>query len=74
MNPAYELHREPPELDSPVLVVMLVGWIDTSGSAAAAMSAIEAETDATTLATFDADAFIDRPVACRPDWIAGTFS
>lgn len=59
MNPAYELHGPPPELDSPVLVMMLVGWIDASGAAAAAIGAIEAETGARTVATFDADAFID---------------
>lgn len=59
MNAAYELHGPPPELDSPVLVMMLVGWIDASGAAAAAMGAIESETKARTVATFDPDAFID---------------
>lgn len=59
MNPAYELHGPLPELSTPVLVMMLIGWIDASGAAAAAMSAIESETAARTIATFDADAFID---------------
>lgn len=55
----YELHEPLPDLASPVLVVMLGGWIDASGAAAAAMSVIEAESDARTLATFDRDTFID---------------
>ena len=37
---------EPPELDEPVLVVMMTGWIDASGAAAAAMSTLEKETAA----------------------------
>jgi hypothetical protein len=64
-----EDHRfvaEVPELDEPVLVVMLTGWIDASGAAAAAMTALEAECDATPLVAFDDDVFIDfrarRPV------------
>ncbi|MEZ5217698.1 MAG: PAC2 family protein [Ilumatobacteraceae bacterium] len=44
---------------TPVLVVMLSGWIDTSGAAAAAMTALEHTTSATTLARFDRDTFID---------------
>lgn len=48
-----------PALDEPTLVVMLAGWIDASGSAAAAMSALESETKATTIAVFDSDTFID---------------
>jgi hypothetical protein len=48
-----------PTLDAPVMVVMLTGWIDASASAAAAMAAIELESDATTIVTFDGDTFID---------------
>ena len=48
-----------PELSEPTLVVMLTGWIDASGAAAAAMSALESECNATTVATFDGDTFID---------------
>ena len=59
MSEAYTLHGDLPSLTSPVLVVMLVGWIDASGAAAATMKTIEAETSAATLATFDPDAFID---------------
>ncbi len=51
--------REPPELDEPVLVVMMSGWIDASGAAAAAMSTIEKETEALPLVTFDDDTYID---------------
>lgn len=57
---------EIPTLHEPVLIVMMTGWIDASGAAAAAMSAIEKETDATTLVAFDDDTYIDyrarRPV------------
>jgi len=57
---------EVPDLHEPVLVVMLTGWIDASGAAAAAMTALEAECDATPLVAFDDDVFIDyrarRPV------------
>jgi hypothetical protein len=62
----YTLHGDVPELDRPVLVVMLHGWIDASGAAAAAMAALEAGCGSAPLATFDADTFIDyrarRPV------------
>ncbi len=56
---AYELHEPLPQLGAPVLVVMLGGWIDASGAAAAAMSVIETESGARTIATFDRDTFID---------------
>jgi hypothetical protein len=50
---------EAPALREPVLVVMLTGWIDASGAAAAAMTALEAECGATPLVSFDDDVFID---------------
>jgi len=57
---------ERPSLVDPVLLVMLGGWIDASGAAAAAMTQIEEEAGARTIATFDPDVFIDyrarRPV------------
>ncbi len=59
MNARYELHGELPTLDRPVLVVQLTGWIDASGAAAAAMAALDAACNTTTLATFDGDTFID---------------
>lgn len=66
MNPRYTVHRELPSLDRPVLVVMLTGWIDASGAAAAAMAALQERTGAEPLATFDGDLFVDyrarRPV------------
>ena len=50
---------EVPDLHEPVLIVMLSGWIDASGAAAAAMDALETECRATPLVTFDADVFVD---------------
>lgn len=54
----YELH-ERPELDSPVLLVALDGWIDAGGASARAVEAIAAQRDTTHVATFDADALLD---------------
>ena len=54
-----ELHGNLPRLDSPVLIVMLQGWIDAAGAAHEAMSAIENQIDPLPIATFDADVFID---------------
>lgn len=48
-----------PELDAPVLVMMLTGWIDASGAAAAAESVIEVESSANVAVTFDTDTFVD---------------
>ena len=42
-----------------MLVVMMSGWIDASGAAAAAMSTIEKETAALPLVAFDDDTYID---------------
>lgn len=42
-----------------MLVVMMTGWIDASGAAAAAMVTLENETSATTLVAFDDDTYID---------------
>ena len=50
---------DPPELVAPRLVVMLTGWIDASGAAAAAMAALEVECDARPLVHFDDDVYID---------------
>lgn len=64
-----EDHRfviDPPDLVEPRLVVMLSGWIDASGAAAAAMAALEVDCDARTIVEFDDDLYIDyrarRPV------------
>ncbi len=48
-----------PSLDEPVLVVMLTGWIDASGAAAAAMATLDKECNATSLVAFDDDVYID---------------
>jgi PAC2 family protein len=55
----YTLHEALPTLDAPVLVVMLTGWIDASGAAAAAMTTVQEEWSVRPLATFDGDSFID---------------
>lgn len=61
----YELHDRP-ELDSPVLLVALEGWIDAGVAAARAVEALLSQTDAVPVATFDADTLLDfrarRPV------------
>ena len=65
MTDAYVLH-ERPELESPVLVVCLHGWIDVGAGGASAMEVLETEVAEVEVATFDADRFIDyrarRPV------------
>jgi proteasome assembly chaperone (PAC2) family protein len=56
---SYRLHEPLPNLDSPVLVAMLTGWIDASGAAAAALNVIESASAARTLATFNGDVYTD---------------
>ncbi len=48
-----------PVLSDPVLLVMLSGWIDASGAAAAAMAAVQEECAAVSLVSFDDDMYID---------------
>jgi hypothetical protein len=50
---------ERPDLDSPVLVVALDGWIDAGLGAGQAMATITDGLEMTTLATFDADTLLD---------------
>jgi len=50
---------DPPEMHQPHLVVMLTGWIDASGAAAAAMAALESDCDARPIVAFDDDQYID---------------
>jgi hypothetical protein len=63
-----------PALQQPVLVVMLTGWIDASGAAAAAMSALERAARATPLVAFDEDTYIDyrarRPILQLRDGVS----
>lgn len=56
---ALRLHEPLPQLEAPVLVSMLTGWIDASGAAAAAMQAVEAAGAMRPLVTFDGDVFVD---------------
>ncbi len=50
---------ERPELDSPVLVLALDGWIDAGLAAAQALSVIHSTDDAETVAVFDSDLLLD---------------
>ncbi|MEY3615112.1 MAG: hypothetical protein RLZZ518_112 [Actinomycetota bacterium] len=59
---SYRLHESytaMPTLSSPLLVVMLQGWIDASSAAHGAMTRLVSETGATSLITFDADEYLD---------------
>jgi proteasome assembly chaperone (PAC2) family protein len=47
------------ELEKPVLITMLSGWIDASGAANNAIEALKKATNARLIATFDTDTFID---------------
>jgi proteasome assembly chaperone (PAC2) family protein len=50
---------EHPDLESPVMVVVLDGWIDAGLGATNALAALLSSLDATTVATFDSDALLD---------------
>ncbi len=50
---------DPPAMRDPHLVVMLSGWIDASGAAAAAMAALESDCEARPIVSFDDDQYID---------------
>ena len=56
---AYRLNRPLPELNDPLLVVMLTGWIDASNAAEQAFQLLVDTCEATPLAVFDDDTFID---------------
>jgi hypothetical protein len=55
---SYELHQEP-QLDSPVLVLTLEGWIDAGYAAASAAAVLLRDFDMAPVATFDADELLD---------------
>lgn len=59
MSDDHRFVTDVPPLEEPILVVMMSGWIDASGAAAAAMATIDRETSATPLVTFDDDTYID---------------
>lgn len=50
---------ERPELDSPVMVVALDGWIDAGMAASTTVNHMMAASDLVTVATFDTDALLD---------------
>lgn len=50
---------ERPDLESPVLVMALDGWIDAGLGAAQALSRIVEQSEMTTVATFDTDVLLD---------------
>ncbi len=58
MAELYELHARP-DLDSPVLVVALEGWIDAGFGAGRAVETLVGQTNGTHVATFDADSLLD---------------
>ncbi len=58
MAAPYELHNEP-DLQSPVLVLSLEGWIDAGYAASSAGAVLLSDFDMTPVATFDADELLD---------------
>ncbi len=56
---AYEWLTDEPMLHEPVLVVMMTGWIDAAGAAAAAADALSDECETSPIVRFDDDTFID---------------
>lgn len=55
----YEWLVDEPVLHEPLLLVMLSGWIDAAGAAAAAIDAVADECSASPIVRFDDDTFID---------------
>src|SRR5437870_9165435 len=68
----YELHSRP-ELEDPVLLMSLDGWIDAGLGAATAAAALLSAIDTEVVATFDTDELLDhrarRPVVRIVDGI-----
>ncbi len=58
MTAPYELHQEP-QLDAPILVTALEGWIDAGYAAANAMTTVLGGIESQPVATFDADELLD---------------
>lgn len=58
MSDLYEFH-EHPDLESPVLVLALDGWIDAGAAAARAGASLLEGHETTTVATFDSDRLLD---------------
>ena len=72
MSPLYQV-LEQPDLESPVLVLALDGWVDAGLGAQTARAALLQNLDTVTVATFDADEILDhrarRPVMHLVDGI-----
>ena len=58
MSALFELH-ERPDLESPVLVIALDGWIDAGYGAATALRTVREHHEFVTVATFDTDNLLD---------------
>jgi hypothetical protein len=58
VSPLFELH-ERPDLDSPVFIIALDGWIDAGYGAAAALRTVREHNEFVTVATFDTDNLLD---------------
>ena len=54
-----ERHVDDPTLHEPVMIVMLTGWIDAAGAAAAAMDQLTRACESTPIVTFDDDRYVD---------------
>jgi hypothetical protein len=52
-------HVEEPALHEPVLIVMLTGWIDAAGAAAAAMDQLSRACESSPILSFDDDRYVD---------------
>jgi proteasome assembly chaperone (PAC2) family protein len=59
MDKPYTIIGDLPEINEPLLVVMMSGWIDTSSAAANAMDSVSKETKAKPIISFDNDTFVD---------------
>lgn len=54
----YEYHQHP-DVESPVLVLALEGWVDAGAASARAAAALLEDAETTEVATFDADTLLD---------------
>ena len=54
-----ERQVDDPMLHEPIMIVMLTGWIDAAGAAAAAMDQLTRACEASPILSFDDDAYID---------------
>jgi hypothetical protein len=52
-------HVDDPTLHEPIMIVMLNGWIDAAGAAAAAMQELSRACESTPILSFDDDVYID---------------